>query len=98
MRQCAICHTQTEDHVTMCPVCDADLSVDSVRAHALRAIRENPRASMVYVVAPEDACPACRAVQGTYEKDACPILPVEGCSCQNGCMLRYEPFMFEVGP
>jgi rubrerythrin len=98
MRQCALCHTQTEDHVTMCPKCGADLNIDSVHAHTLRSILESPRASRVYIAAPEEACPVCRAVQGTYEKDAVPSLPVEGCSCPNGCMLRYEPFMFEVGP
>lgn len=98
MRECALCHTQTEDQVTTCPGCGADLETDSVRAHALRVIVGNPRASMVYIVAPEDACPTCRAVQGTYEKDSVPKLPVEGCSCPHGCLLQYEPFVFEVGP
>jgi len=98
MRQCAVCYTQADDHVRICPTCGADLGMDSVLARALQAILQNPRATMVYIAAPEEACPACRAAQGTYEKDAAPILPIEGCSCPHGCMLRYEPYMFEVGP
>jgi hypothetical protein len=100
MRQCALCYTKTEDDVVMCPTCGANLAVDSVRAHALKAIMESPRANAVYVVAPADACPACRNVQGTYFKDSgeIPVLPVEGCSCPGGCTCRYEPLVIEVGP
>ena len=100
MRECALCHTTTEDHIPTCPHCGADLRVDSVRAHALKSILESPRASAVYIVAPVHACPACRQVQGTYYKDSgqIPKLPVEGCSCPNGCTCRYEPLLVEVGP
>ncbi|HEC24207.1 MAG TPA: hypothetical protein ENI95_14960 [Chloroflexi bacterium] len=100
MRECAICHTTTEDHVLECPNCGADLRVDSVRAHALKAILESPRAQGVYIVAPFHACPACRLAQGTYPKDPAviPELPVEGCSCPGGCTCRYEPLVVEVGP
>jgi uncharacterized protein YbaR (Trm112 family) len=99
MRQCALCYTKTEDHITTCPTCGADLTVDSVRAHALKAILESPRTNAVYIAAPAHACPACRRAQGTYPKDSeIPVLPVEGCSCPNGCTCRYEPLMVEVGP
>lgn len=100
MRECAICSTSTDDNVTTCPNCGADLTVDSVRAHALRSIRESPRASHVYVVAPAHACPVCRARQGSFPKfsEDLPELPHEGCSCPSGCMCRYEPLVVEVGP
>lgn len=100
MRECALCHMTTEDHVLVCPGCEADLTVDSVRARALKSILESPRANAVYVVAPAHACPACRKVQGTYAKDSgkIPELPTEGCSCPNGCTCRYEPLVIEVGP
>lgn len=100
MRECAVCHTQTEDHTLICPGCGADLRVDSVRARALQAIRDSPRASHVYVVAPAGACPVCREHQGTWLKhsDEVPELPHEGCSCVHGCVCRYEPLLIEVGP
>lgn len=100
MRQCAVCYTRTEDHVTACPKCGADLRVDSVHARSLKAIMESPRATHVFVVAPAHACPACRKAQGTYPKtsDRIPSLPVEGCSCPQGCTCQYEPLVVEVGP
>ena len=99
MRECALCHTQTEDHIAICPNCGADLKVDSVRAHSLKHIMESPRATHVFIVANAKACPACRNIQGTYVKTGpIPALPVEGCSCVNGCTCQYEPLMVEVGP
>ncbi len=100
MRECAVCHTQSEDHVLICPTCGADLRVDSVSARALERIKASPRASHVYVVAPVGACPVCRKGQGTWPKDsqAIPQLPHEGCSCVHGCRCHYEPLLVEVGP
>ena len=99
MRECAICHTQTEDQITECPNCGANLHVDSVRAHALKHILESPRATHVFIAARDHACPACRNAQGTYVKSGViPELPIEGCSCPNGCTCRYEPLVVEVGP
>lgn len=100
MRECAVCHTKTDDHVVVCPQCGADLKVDSVVARALKSILSNPRAQSVYVVAPAHACPACRRAQGTYDKTSAglPQLPIGGCSCPDGCTCRYEPLVIEVGP
>ncbi len=100
MRECAVCHTQSEDTVLICPRCGADLITDSVTARALQSIRRSPRTSHVFVAAPTHACPVCRDAQGTYPKDSptVPILPHEGCSCPRGCMCRYEPLVVEVGP
>ena len=100
MRECAVCSSESEDHVQTCPVCGADLNVDSVRARALKHIRESPRSSHVYVAAPAYACPICQNGQGTWDKDSeqVPSLPHEGCSCPHGCVCRYEPLVVEVGP
>lgn len=100
MRECAMCYTKTDDHVLICPSCGADLNVESVSAQALKSIMRNARAQAVYIVAPAHACPACRRAQGTYDKKsgALPQLPIEGCSCPDGCTCRYEPLVIEVGP
>ncbi len=100
MRECAVCNTKTDDHILECPNCGADLATESVRARALKAILESPRASHVFIVAPDHACPVCRDSQGTYAKDSgqIPALPHEGCSCPDGCRCRYEPLVVEVGP
>jgi len=100
MRECAECHTKSDDHVVICPQCGTDLKLDSVTARALREIIKNPRAQAVYVVARARACPACRRAQGTYNKNASniPRLPIVGCSCPGGCTCWYEPLITEVGP
>ncbi len=100
MHECAVCHKHSDDHISICPRCGADLKVDSVRARALKQIQASPRANAVFVVAPAQACPTCRSTQGTYPKESSliPVLPHEGCSCAEGCVCRYEPLVVEVGP
>lgn len=100
MRECANCHTITEDHVLVCPQCQSDLVIDSVSARALGDLMASPRVSAIYIAAPSYACPVCRDTQGTYYKNSgqIPVLPHEGCSCPHGCVCHYEPLMFEVGP
>jgi len=70
------------------------------RKRELKQILESPRTTGVYIVTPEDACPLCRWIQGTYPKDSqeIPELPQEGCSRPGGCISRYEPLVVEVGP
>jgi len=70
------------------------------REHELKQIMESPRASHVYIVAPDKTCPMARQIQGTYPKDSpdIPELPHSGCSNPGGCVCRYEPFVREVGP
>jgi len=65
---------------------------------ALKRILANPRAIAIRLAVPEDACPVCRAVEGTYPKDQAPALPVEGCSEANGCRGFYEPVLDEIYP
>jgi RNA polymerase subunit RPABC4/transcription elongation factor Spt4 len=100
MRECANCHSHVEDHVLMCPQCKSDLTIDSMSARALDNLMASPRVSGIYLAAPTFACPVCRNSQGTFEKnlEAVPALPHDGCSCPNGCVCRYEPLSFEVGP
>ena len=100
MRECATCHTKSEDQVIRCTKCGTDLRIDSITAQALRSILASPRATGVYVVARDRACPACRRAQGTFAKNSgqVPPIPILGCSCPGGCSCRYEPLVVEVGP
>ena len=101
MRECANCHTQSEDHILACPQCQSDLTTNSTIARAYQELMASPRVSAMYIVAPPYACPVCRGGQGTYYKsnpENIPLLPHEGCSCPQGCICRYEGLMAEVGP
>jgi hypothetical protein len=100
MQECAVCHTRSEDSIEICSNCSSNLLMDSITARALKTILGNPRASAVFIVAPDHACIACRHIQGTYYKESgsIPQLPVAGCSCPGGCSCRYEPLVAEPGP
>ena len=64
---------------------------------ALKNIREG-LATRVRVLASRDSCPACRAMEGAYELNEAPQLPVEGCSHALGCRCFYEPVLEEIYP
>ena len=98
MQTCSRCATQSADAVQICPGCQADLRENSTMAVALKRFIKNPRVRIVRLVVPVDACPACRAVEGTYPKDKIPALPIEGCSEPNGCRAFYEPMLEEIYP
>ncbi len=98
MQTCSKCYTQSLDAVLICPSCGSDLREFSTTAIALKKFQANPRVQNVRVVVPNTACPACQAVEGTYEKDVAPHLPVEGCSEPNGCQCYYEPMLTEIFP
>jgi hypothetical protein len=98
MQTCSRCSTQSPDSALTCPKCQADLREYSATAVALKRIRANARISAVRLAVPDDACPACMAVEGTYPKDRVPTLPVEGCSEPNGCCCFYEPVLEEIYP
>ncbi len=98
MQTCSKCSTQSADSVTVCPTCGSDLSEFSTTAVALKKFQANPRVKNVRLVVPATACPACQAVEGTYEKELAPHLPVEGCSEPNGCQCYYEPMLTEIYP
>ncbi len=65
---------------------------------SLERMKANPRVKYVVVVVPEDACPACQNLTGTYPKDQVPQLPIEACSHPLGCRSYYLPYLDEIFP
>jgi hypothetical protein len=70
----------------------------SPAAQSLERMKVNPRIKYVVVVVPEDACPACQNLTGTYPKDQVPRLPIEECSHPLGCRSYYLPYLDEIFP
>jgi hypothetical protein len=58
----------------------------------------NGLATRVRILASRDSCPVCKAVEGAYDFNDVPNLPVEGCSHPHGCRCRYEPVLDRFGP
>jgi RNA polymerase subunit RPABC4/transcription elongation factor Spt4 len=98
MQTCSKCSSQSLDDAATCPVCGSDLREFSTMAVALKKFQANRRVRNVRLVVPTDACPVCRSVEGTYDKNQAPRLPVEGCSEPNGCQAFYEPMLDEIFP
>lgn len=98
MQTCSRCNTLSGDSAVVCPNCGADLQELSTTAVSLKRLRQNSRVLVIRLVIPDNACPACQAVEGTYQKDNVPTLPVKGCSCPNGCICNYEPMLNEIFP
>lgn len=67
-------------------------------AKALERFKENPRVSRVRLIVPHDACPTCRQLEGEYDKDDVPELPLLSCSHPLGCRSFYEPMLTEIYP
>ena len=67
-------------------------------AQSLKRMQANPRVKYVVIIAPEDACPACQNLVGTYAKDQVPKLPVESCSHPLGCRAFYMPYLDDIYP
>jgi hypothetical protein len=55
-------------------------------------------ATKVRILASRDSCPTCESVEGAYEFDDVPALPLEGCSHPKGCRCRYDPVLDKFGP
>ena len=98
MQICSKCNTNTSDEDRFCPNCRADLQKFSVTSVQLAKLLENPRVRAINVSVSGTACPACKAVQGTYAKDNVPPLPVQGCSEPQGCTCSYQPVLSEIYP
>ncbi|MGW8250616.1 MAG: hypothetical protein ACWGO1_08235 [Anaerolineales bacterium] len=64
----------------------------------MNRLQTNPRVKDVRVVVAHNCCPACREIEGTYEKNQVPRLPVEGCSHALGCRCFYEPMLLTIYP
>jgi hypothetical protein len=75
-----------------------DLWESSSAAQALARMQANPRIKYIVIVVPEDACPACQNLTGTYPKDQVPHLPYEECSHPLGCRSYYLPYLDEIYP
>jgi hypothetical protein len=98
VQTCSRCQSQAQDSALICPNCQADLKMFSTTAVALKNFRANPRVTAIRISLPDDACPTCQAIMGTYPKDSVPSLPVEGCSELNGCCCFYEPILDQIYP
>jgi hypothetical protein len=70
----------------------------STTAVALKAFQANPRVKNVRLMVAHDACPACKLMEGSYDKHQAPALPVAGCSHAVGCRCFYEPMLDEIYP
>lgn len=67
-------------------------------AKALDRFIHNPRVSRIRLIVPHDACPTCRHLEGEYDKDNVPELPLLSCSHPLGCRSFYEPMLTEIYP
>lgn len=67
-------------------------------AKALERFQDNPRVSRIRLIVPHDACPSCRHLEGEYDKDDVPELPLLSCSHPLGCRSFYEPMLTEIYP
>jgi hypothetical protein len=80
------------------------LSPDSVMQRkaearaALEHMRANPRVKLIVLSVPEDACPSCMELAGTYPKDQVPDIPMERCSHPMGCRSFYQPYLDDIYP
>lgn len=98
MQTCSRCHAQSADTALICSNCGADLHEVSVSVQTLKRLQNNPRVTSVRVVVARDACLSCQDHAGVYAKDKVPVLPVAGCSHDNGCRCFYEPILNEIYP
>lgn len=98
MQTCSQCNAQSDDEAEFCVNCGVDLRIYSTTAVARRKFQNNPRVKLIRVMVAGDACPACMQIEGAYEKDDVPILPVHGCSHPMGCRCFYQPYLEEIYP
>jgi hypothetical protein len=75
-----------------------DIWETSEAAKSLERMKANARIKFIVVVVPEDACPACQNLTGTYPKDQVPRIPYEECSHPLGCRSYYAPYLDEIFP
>lgn len=98
VQTCSLCHAQSPDAARLCVNCQAELSVYSETAVALKSMRANDRVAAIRVSVSHDCCPICRQIEGVYSKDDAPHLPVEGCSHNLGCRCFYTPILDVLYP
>jgi hypothetical protein len=98
VQTCSICNASSPDQAAQCTNCQADLKEYSLSAVTLKRFQQNPRVTAVRVSVANDACSYCYERLGTYDKNAVPSLPHQGCSHENGCRCFYEPVLAEIFP
>jgi RNA polymerase subunit RPABC4/transcription elongation factor Spt4 len=98
MQTCSQCNALSPDSAALCVNCSAELKELSSTAVARKEFADNERVKLVRVLVADDSCPACQSVEGTYEKDAVPVLPIEGCSHKTGCRCFYQPYLTTIFP
>ncbi len=98
MQTCTNCNAISPDEAIYCVNCHYDLREYSTTAVAIKRFRKNSRVHHVILSVSDDACPICQQLQGAYDKDEVPRLPVEGCSHKNGCRCFYQPVLTEIYP
>ncbi len=98
MRTCTRCQSQSPDEAIRCAGCGAELEVYSASAVALARLRASPRVGRIRLIVAQDACPACAAAEGSYDKVNAPEVPLRGCSNPYGCRCGYEPTLTEIYP
>jgi hypothetical protein len=79
----------------------AELGLLEKPAEFHRAVLERIRHGLgtkVRILANHDSCPVCRVLEGAYDFEKVPELPIEGCSHPNGCRCHYEPVLDRFGP
>jgi hypothetical protein len=69
-----------------------------VHRAALERIIEGGIATKVRILTSYDSCPVCKSIEGAYEFDDVPALPIDGCSHPLGCRCHYEPVLDRRGP
>lgn len=76
---------------------DLEKSAESHQADLQRIIGGGV-ATRVRILTSYDCCPVCRTVEGAYEFDDVPALPIVGCSHPLGCRCHYAPVLDLHGP
>jgi hypothetical protein len=98
MQTCSNCNGFSPDSALVCSQCGADLKESSTRSVALKRLQGNPRVKYVRIITSDDSCPACRELEGAYDKESPPSLPLEACSHEHGCRCFYLPFLTDIYP
>jgi hypothetical protein len=98
LQTCSRCNATSPDTALECVNCKADLKQLSQNAVALKHMINNARVTFIRINVAGDACPLCYESRGTFNKDAVPVLPHEGCSHAQGCRCTYEPVLNDIYP
>jgi hypothetical protein len=75
-------------------------TVEQVTARHKKTLEKirNGLATKVRILANHDSCPVCTAMEGAYDFDKVPVLPLDGCSHPAGCRCFYAPVLDRFGP